>query len=244
MRRVGAYGVTVLLLLFALASVSDASRKAGTAPTRTVCPGRHLRILHRNRQAVVYTATVTIPFIGGGHFEEIVVRGCTRAVGRPYDLGSLPGRCSESPGCDGVEREALAGPIVAYVKYVGGGVGGESEKPKTPPAPSNFVTVRNLSDGKVLHRLPTGAGAQPESAVVEVGDATALVVKPDGSAAWISESDQRSDGAFVFYEVHAVEGPEGRVLAAGTNIRPSSLRLTGSTLRWRQGERSVAAVLR
>jgi hypothetical protein len=64
----------------------------------------------------------------------------------------------------------------------------------------------------------------------------AIVVKSDGSVAWIVESSSE-------YQVRAVDKSGSRVLSSGTNIDPHSLALAGSTLYWTQGGKPKSAML-
>lgn len=115
-----------------------------------------------------------------------------------------------------VDHLALAGDVVAYgLDRCGVDTG------------STTVIVRRLSDGKRLHSFAALTGAGPES----YQSVTSLVVKPDGSVAWIATVHSivaTSEGGGP--EVHA----NGKLLEAG-EIELHSLRLRGSTLTWRDG---------
>ena len=73
-----------------------------------------------------------------------------------------------------------------------------------------------------------------------VGAITALVVKTDGSVAWIARDRERSSPSsgiapeLLFYDVYAADRSGTRLLAAGTDVSPSSLALGGSTVYWTQ----------
>jgi hypothetical protein len=110
------------------------------------------------------------------------------------------------------------------------------------------MTVRDLSNGKVVHTVPTGTPVHPAPPRVEggltrsnvgIGPATAIVVKNDGAVAWIV-STPKEDG---YYQVHAVDKMGSRVLATGPEIEPHSLALAGSTLYWTQGGKPMSATL-
>ncbi len=104
------------------------------------------------------------------------------------------------------------------------------------PSRRQLVIVRNLSTGRLVHRVPTGTSGIPTPRSIGIGSAVAIVVKSDGSVAWIVESGSE-------YQVHAVDKTGSRVLAAGTDVDPRSLALTGSTLYWTQGGKPASAAL-
>jgi hypothetical protein len=88
-----------------------------------------------------------------------------------------------------------------------------------------------------------------------------LVLKSDGSVAWIADDYERSSkllGAGApYFDVYATDKTGTRLLASGTNIDPSSLALSvgasgvnakprtieGSTLFWTQGGLSASTLL-
>jgi hypothetical protein len=73
----------------------------------------------------------------------------------------------------------------------------------------------------------------PKPMSIGIGPAVAIVVKRDGSVAWIVETIQELGG----YQVHAVDKSGSRVLASSPDIDRTSLALAGSTLYWtRSGE--------
>jgi hypothetical protein len=154
------------------------------------------------------------------------VFGCAYRSKHRYLLGPVP--YGSATGGAGVEPEALAGSIVAYGQMVIVGSTGEWT-----------VVVRDLRNGRVLRRQPTGMPVKAEPPSVGIGRAVAVVVKTDGSVAWIVETDQE-DGK---YQVHAVDKTGSRVLALGPDIAPSSLALAGSTLYWTQGGKPFSAAL-
>jgi hypothetical protein len=94
-----------------------------------------------------------------------------------------------------------------------------------------------------------------------VGNVVSIVVKSDGSVAWIADDYERSHPSgspeVSYFDVYAVDKSGTRLLAAGTDIDPSSLALSvggsnigqgsltglGSTLYWTQGGNPASAVL-
>ncbi len=92
--------------------------------------------------------------------------------------------------------------------------------------------VRDLRNGRLLHNVPT------------VGTVEAMVLKSDGATAWILESRGQSPAHPVTeYEVQAVDKNGSRMLAAGSDIDPSSLAVAGRTLYWTQGGKPFSASL-
>jgi hypothetical protein len=225
MRRIATYGSSALLtlLLASSASVAAARPKASAA-----CPRRHVHVLASNHQAEVYVR----PESGENHepYEAEEIFGCVYGHKHAYPLGSPPQ--GSSTGGGGIERETLAGPIVAFAQFSGRSVpGNESGK--------DWVVVVDLRSGKILHEVPTGTPSQPHPGDIGVGPAVAIVVKRDGAVAWIVESGFMPSE----YQVHAVDKTGSRLLASDTNIAPSSLKLTGSKLQWTQGGTQASTVL-
>ncbi len=109
----------------------------------------------RGRDAFVYEAFKD---------SELEVFACARGGRRGYLLG--PELTTSPGGVHGVSGFTVAGPVVAYKKAF-------DEAQSTTG--SNFVLVRNLVTGRLLHRVPAGHGP-----------ADKIVVKPDGAVAWIS----------------------------------------------------------
>jgi hypothetical protein len=124
----------------------------------------------------------------------------------------------------------LTGPIVAYEAFSNGANGGYS---------SSHVLVRDLRNGRLLHRVPTGTSSTPTPRQVGIGLVVAIVVKSDGGMAWMLEVANELGK----YQVHAVDKSGSRVIASGPEIDPSSLALAGSTLYWTQGGKPLSAVL-
>jgi hypothetical protein len=162
---------------------------------------------------------------------------------------------SSTGGSGGVGHETLAGPIVAYEESsASGGLGAD-------PTGRNVVIVRDLRTGRVLRKVPTGVPLKPEPRYVGVGNVVAIIVKSDGSVAWIADDYERSHPSgspeVSYFDVYAVDKSGTRLLAAGSEIDPSSLALSvtgtnigqgshtapGSTLYWTQGGKPMSAAL-
>lgn len=263
MRRSAPFPVLALIMLVTALSPGTAFGRS-RAVTATCSPAR-AHVLVANRQAAVYeivervAETLEGPH-GPTHFVNptLVVRGCVDGRRRSYAIGE-PVECSgggNASGCGGIARETLAGTMVAYeetsVSSEGNG-GGSS---------SYVVVVRDLRTGRVLHRTPTGTPLRAQAGYVGVGNAVAIAVKSDGSAAWIADDYERSVGVGTrseapYFDVEAVDKTGTRLLAAGTTVDPSSLSLSlgatnvggqsatlpGSTLYWMQDGKPASAVL-
>jgi hypothetical protein len=145
------------------------------------------------------------------------VYGCSKRSDKRYRLG-------RSKVCVGSER---AGPVVvagddaAYALERCGVDTGFSE-----------VIVRRFSDGKTLRSAAaiTGRlGVESYSAV------DSLVLKPDGAVAWIATGSSIVSHGAPQREVHKVDRAGPSLLDSGSSVRPSSLRLRGSTVTWKHG---------
>jgi hypothetical protein len=175
--------ISVLVMVLVGAAPSGARTRRAT-PVK--CPPASGEVLLANAQAEVYVATkVTGELEGGGLLRRSVIRGCTYKDRHSYDLGGYEPECLGSSqaggGCGGVALEALAGPIVAYAEAEGSDAGSRYE-----------VFVRDLRDGRLLHKVATGVRAKPSPQNVGIGPATAIVVKSNGAVAWIAENDELS----------------------------------------------------
>jgi hypothetical protein len=127
----------------------------------------------------------------------------------------------------------VAGPIVAYEHFsLAEGLGGYKWG----------VAVRDLRTGRTLRDEPTGKakipGGEPELEF-GIGHTAAIVVKNDGSAAWILETSP-AEGR---YQVHAADTTGSTLLASGPDIDPTSFALGENTLYWTQGGKPFSAPL-
>lgn len=210
--------ISVLALLLVGAAPSGAG-SGHKAPTKCPQPGSH--VVLADAQAQVYVTA-----------EGTTVRGCVRGRRRSYTLGEFYEEACSPSGCGGVTLETLAGTMVAYEELFSGG-----------RQLSYAVFVLDLRTGRLLHQVPTGVLVKPLPLHVGSGPAANIVVKSDGAVAWIAENEELSGKEVAYYELHAVDKTGSRVLASGPNIDTSSLKLTGSTLHWKQGGKRASAVL-
>jgi hypothetical protein len=221
--------VSMVVLISLLTGTSIAAART-LHKTVLRCPPANQGVVAADAQAVLYEASSIVYESEGHKFvegqEEIF--GCAHGAKRSYHIGLPPyGGPGESGG---VVPVALVGPIVAYGVGESGGIEGVTESHS-----SNEIWVRNLRTGKLIHRMPNGSPARPGH--VGLGDTTAIVVKSDGSVAWIVGT---SDGA----QVRSADKTGEHLLAAASlAIDPNSLALAGSTLYWTQGGKPISATL-
>ena len=224
---------TMVVGVALLGASSAASAAAGHRKAATKCPVGHSHVIVADAQAQVYVA----PLVAEGSLlpEVPVLYGCAYGHRKSYELGPSPGTGAGSPGgTSDSELYTLAGPIVAFE---------ESSKRELFPGLrfDDYIVVRDLRNGRVLRRLPTGTPATPPEnpGDVGVGGATAIVLKSDGAVAWIVAVN----GKTTEYQVHTVDKTGSRTVASGPEIAPSSLALVGSTLYWTQGGKPMSATL-
>jgi hypothetical protein len=187
-----------------------------------------VHVLVADEQAMVYLRPETSS--STGQYESTEIFGCTYKYGRSYDFG-VPEMLNNGGS---VVRETLTGTFAAYED-----ASGSSGKYEEPYRPKWIIVVRNLRNGRVLHKIPTGTPTTPNPKFVGIGPTKAIVVKSDGAVAWIVETSAEEGK----YQVHAVDQSGSRVLASSPEIEPHSLALVGSTLYWTQGGKPSSAVL-
>ena len=104
---------------------------------------------------------------------------------------------------------------------------------------STLVIVRRLTDGHELRSAAATGPVGPES-YQTVGS---VVLKGDGAVAWIGTGHSLGSH-HTLTEVWRADRHGTTRLDSGVAIRVQSLRLTGSTLRWRDGAETRSAGLR
>jgi hypothetical protein len=102
------------------------------------------------------------------------------------------------------------------------------------------VVVERLDTRRTLHSASAFTGRLRPESYTQV---TSLVLKPDGSVAWIGTAASVVNPNSQSVEVHALGRAGGRVLDSGAAIAVGSLRLHGSVLSWRHGSRTRNARL-
>ncbi|HEV7163121.1 MAG TPA: hypothetical protein VGN25_07705 [Solirubrobacteraceae bacterium] len=141
---------------------------------------------------------------------------CAYSNGRASALGPKPEYTPSGGG--GVEKETLGGSVIAYEKFV---VVSEGHS-------DWMVIVLDLRTGRVLHRVASMGGF-----------VQSLVVRSDGSVAWIVDEGGKPEES----KVVSVDKTGTHTLAAGVGIAPMSLALAGSTLYWTQNRTPFSALL-
>ncbi len=143
---------------------------------------------------------------------------------RSYSLGPVQG-----PGGEETVK-ALTGATVAIERFKHDG--------------NPLIVVSDIRTGRVMRKLHTGGPPRSHPCWICDGVAVALVLKEDGSLAWLTE-----DGRFDYStELHAADRNGSRILAygtkfEGTEIDDRSLVVDKSTLHWMQGGRPMSAPL-
>jgi hypothetical protein len=220
-RRICIPGLCALALA-ALAPPAQA-RRAAARPTQ--CSRVHSQLVAADAQAQVYRRPEASP---GQQLNGFW--GCVYGKRRSFLLGLAARECSAS-GCTALERVTLTRTVVAYETYWSAG--------REDAVIKWHVVVLDLRSGRVLHRVPTGVTSPPDSRFVGDVPTRAIVVKGDGSVAWILNTGQHESE----YQVHALDKTGERVLATGSDIAPGSLALAGSTLYWTQGAKPFSTAL-
>jgi hypothetical protein len=104
---------------------------------------------------------------------------------------------------------------------------------------SSEVIVRSLVDGHTLRHAP----ATNRSLVEQEGGLQSLVLKADGSVGWIA-TEQSLGTHQRLLQLFKDDNGGLKLLDSGLGLLPSSLKLSGSQLTWRDNARSRHATLR
>ncbi|MDQ6776084.1 MAG: hypothetical protein M3071_07670 [Actinomycetota bacterium] len=154
------------------------------------------------------------------------VYGCLDATGARQKLGGAA-VCNLPPGH--VAPVRLVGAIVAYgLEHCGVDTG------------SSTLVVRNLASARRPENLTAGTlRLGPETFVL----VQSLVLRGDGAVGWIAVDESLVRTRRSTYEVHRFTGAKSSLLDSGTGIDPSSLRLVGSRMTWRDGTKARSASL-
>ncbi len=222
MRRFATIIASAALISISPTAIATAATHARHGHKGTAgCPPKHEAVLAADAQAIVYKAPTLPESLGGDIF------ACSYSNKHSFRLGSEP--YGGPSGSGGVLQIALAGPVVAY------GV----EESYTGPSGHSFseIWVRNLVTGRVIHRMPNGS--PPEPGDIGLGGTLAIIVKSDGSVAWIVGASEQLG----HLQVRSVDKTGSHLLAASPEIEPDSLALAGSTLYWMQGGKPMSAML-
>jgi hypothetical protein len=153
-----------------------------------------------------------------------IVFGCSAAGHRSFRLGHANRVLAQAR----VGPVAVAGDVAAY------GLANFGVDTVTAS-----VVVRRLTDGAQLQAL-TATRAHAAESFESIGS---IVVRPDGTVAWIG-SLHSIIGHRSATEVHEASTAGDRVLDSGLGIDSTSLRLHGETLSWVNGGVTRHATLR
>lgn len=245
MRRIAIAAIPVLALLL-VPGGTNAAHARRALPARCA-PNSHT--LLADSQAQVYSTSKDID-------GAISLRACAYGQRRSFIVAACNYE-ERAAMCAYTSHVTLAGEMVAYE---------EAFVPECRCAAEDniaewHVIVQNMRTGRVLHDVPTGTPLKPEPRYVGVGSIVGLVLKSDGSVAWIAEDYERSSKLYgagaPYFDVYATDKTGTRLLASGTSIDPSSLALSvgdfgvsgvlrtvvGSTVYWTQGGKSESAPL-
>lgn len=205
---------TALAALAACGSSSARTGATSTGPTTTGQPASVAHCAPAGARVMAADRRVQVYALRGA------VYGCD-VSGKRVRLGNA----SLCVGAVRVDHAAVAGGLIAY--------GSDRCGVDTGTA---SVAVLRLPDQQELHRFAAITGAVgPES----YQSIDSLVLQSGGSIAWIA-TVQSIIGHRKNNEVHA----NGKLLDSGSGIAPSSLRLVGSKLTWRDGSAIRSATLR
>jgi hypothetical protein len=148
------------------------------------------------------------------------VYACSRFGGKPHRLGAKFD-CSSSTACGGVNAVRLSGPWVGVSTFLDDGTTTVCR-----------VEVRRLRTGHVLHSFVEG-GISDDGQGNTTATAGPVVLKPNGSAAWIAyvtHSPQPPGEGPSTREVHRLDSRGHAQLDSGRYIR--SLARKGSVITW------------
>lgn len=223
-----ARGSLVALLVF-LASCGSSSASSGTAASSS---GKSTPSAHPSKLASCGPASAST--VAANREVRVydlhdVVYGCSAANSKSFRLGHATRSIAEAR----VSPVAVGGEVVAYgLARFGVDTGRTS------------VVVRRLTDDKQLGDYAATQAVGVES-FQTVGS---VVVKGDGSVAWIATEFSIVGGGHGTVEVHAADSRGDHVLDRAPSkperIDPKSLRLVGSTLAWTDAGVSHKAILR
>lgn len=198
---------TTLLLATALVVPDGAHGAASDA----VCEARGSRTVIKTDHATIYRRAGT-------------TFGCLFSVGRRFKIGEYSPADERELGIESQRRVRLAGRFVAFEDFV--------EAPRTL---KYAVRVFDLRTGRKVRDAPTGP-TPPEAdretqfgVAVGIGPTTGLRLRATGGVAWIARNRYVPEPQF---QVRKNDRTGHTELAAGADIQPSSLTLSGSLLGW------------
>ncbi len=124
------------------------------------------------------------------------------------------------------------GPIVIAGRFVAYGVSSDCAAGFCDP---NNVVVQDLRNGRRTY---------VDGTMLRVANVTSLVLRSNGSVAWIESSFDEGGSTLPGYVVvSAARGKGPVVLDSGTDVVPGSLALAGSTIYWTKGTTAASSTL-
>ena len=213
----------MLLTVAALTGIAAAwPSAAGAATTCTASTAKGAKLVVASRKAVVYRRVEEGPGVIG---ERPIYYGCLYSRDKPRQLNVF------HDFYDFFGPWALAGRYVAFAYDIEEAAGAEA---------NDEIKVRDLKTGRWL---PGSFGTEGSS----LGDASvsALVLKPNGSVAWIAFYYKDSGRRFQVWALEKGSAGEKRKLDEGNAIRSHSLALSGNgkTVYWRNGAETRSEAL-
>jgi hypothetical protein len=207
----------ILALMVALAACGSSAASSQTAPSKPAA-ARHCG--PAGATTLASGAQARVYSWHGGVF------GCAFGRGHSFRLGGSARSIRENS----VTLVAVAGTDAAY-----------SLEDFGVDTTRTNVMVRHLTDGATLSDFPATA----HNVVEGLQSVRSVAVKSDGAVAWIG-STHSIVGRRSLIEVHAANASSStdRILDSGAGIDPTSLRLHGSTLSWKDGATTRRATLR
>ena len=191
------------------------------------CPPPHAHVVLADSAAVVFRLEDPITLA----FSE---RACSHGSRSPFMLDQCPEfDCEGNPG---FEELALSGNMLAYeVFYHEGSFRYQNDQPK-----SWVVQVHDLKTHQLIHSAPASTSPPPPRKVIGGGPAEGIVVKSDGSVAWIGAIEGwhkeplrvNEPTEALSYQVWEIDRTGQHLLASGPQIVPHSIALAGSTVYW------------
>ncbi|MHB8242411.1 MAG: hypothetical protein ACYDHN_10505 [Solirubrobacteraceae bacterium] len=149
---------------------------------------------------------------------------CSRASTKPFVLSECESLDCEGPNFD---DQTLAGNMLAYERSDHSG----SFRYDNAQPTSWVVQVRDLRTHRLIHSSATSTSEPPPSEVIGNGPAQGIVVKSDGSVAWIAV-DGWQPALPTTYQVWKIDRTGQHLLATSPKIAPDSIALAGNTVYW------------
>lgn len=199
-------------------SATAQSSRTPARAGRSACPPAGRRLLMGNGVVRVYSAPGPAP---RAPVEACLVRtGARMTLIRP-GLGC----------CASLGTVALAGSVVAFLESRFGVDSG-----------TDSIGVVDVASRRVLRRL-ADVGHWVDAGILGSERVGELVVGRNGSVAWTESRRARPAAGPTFLVIAAAASGRPAVLDEGPAVDESSLRLSGSTLSWRDGGRLATARL-